>query len=78
MESSTEFKFDGCRVRYLEGTIVLESTQDSTDRAVWTAPDADAMARVFRMLHPGLAQALKSLASFARMRRTQERRGGDE
>lgn len=76
MELLTEFKLDGCQVSYQEGTIVLASTQDPTDRLVLTSPDADAAARIFRMISPKLAGALKDLARLARMKRMSERRGG--
>ena len=78
MQEPTEFKLDGCTVRYLEGTIVLENDRDKTDRLVWTSPDADAAARIFRMLAPGLATVLRELARVGRMRRITERRGVDE
>lgn len=71
----TEIKLEGCTARYQEGTIVVASNRDPSDRLVWTAADAEAVARIFRFALPSLASALRDLASFARIHRIQERRG---
>lgn len=65
-----EFKLEGCVVAYNEGGIIsVASDRDPADRLVWTQADAEAAARVFRHLAPGLARALRDLASFARTRK---------
>ena len=69
-----EYKLEGCVAAYNEGGIIsVASDRDPTDRLVWTQADAEAAARVFRHLAPGLARALKELASFARTRKYVDR-----
>lgn len=74
MGTPQEFKFSGCKARYAEGTILLESDVDPEDRFVWTISDAEFAARVFRHLVPELANALKVLASTGRIAMIRNRR----
>lgn len=74
MGDPIEFKLSGCKVRYEEGTILLESDRDPEDRFVWSISDAESAVRVFRHLVPELAKVLAILASTARLARTRDRR----
>lgn len=73
--NQTEYKLDGCCVAYREGTISVSSDRDAADRLVWTVPDAQAAAEIFRHAAPELSRAIKRLASYARIAMATNRKG---
>lgn len=74
-DAPTEYNLEGCCVAYREGTITLTSNREKEQRLVWTVPDAQAAAEIFRHMAPELARAIRHLAAYARIAMATNRRG---
>lgn len=72
----SEYRFEGCTVRYEQGVVILSSNHDPANRFVWTWREAEAAADIFRQLNPALAAALRVLVAQRHEYAGNDRRGG--